>query len=132
MTACPRHPAAEASLACASCRNAFCADCVVKFRGHVMCGPCKNRSVAFEINSASFSTPRTAMVWSLVGFFLCGLPAIVGLMQGFEALRRTREHPELPGRPLAVVAVVVGFLAVGLWFLFVAFFIFIGVMGASR
>jgi serine/threonine-protein kinase len=42
---CFNHPDAPAAHRCAECGEAFCAACLVPFRGRWVCGPCKNHRV---------------------------------------------------------------------------------------
>lgn len=59
-----------------------------------------------------------ALVTSLAGLLLCGLPSIVGMILGIIALRETRETGQ-DGHGLALAGVLVGALAIAGWLLYV-------------
>lgn len=55
-----------------------------------------------------------SLVCSLVGLFLCGVPAILGVIFGGVGLSQTKDNAR-PGRGLAVAGLVIGVLAVLAW-----------------
>ncbi len=55
-----------------------------------------------------------SLVCSLVGLFLCGLPAVLGVIFGGVALGQTKDNAR-PGRGLAMAGLIVGILVVLLW-----------------
>ncbi len=55
-----------------------------------------------------------SLICSIVGFFLCGFPAILGVIFGGVALGQTKDNAR-PGRGLAIAGLVVGILVVLLW-----------------
>ena len=64
-----------------------------------------------------------ALVTSLVGLMLCGVPSLVGLILGVVAMRETKRTGQ-EGHGLALAAVVVGVLAVVGWVIYVGFILF--------
>ena len=55
-----------------------------------------------------------SLVCSIVGFFLCGVPAILGVIFGGVALGQTKDNARR-GRGLAMAGLIVGILVVLLW-----------------
>jgi hypothetical protein len=64
-----------------------------------------------------------ALVTSLAGLMLCGVPSIVGLILGIIAMRETKRTGQ-EGHGLALAGVIVGALAVAGWLLYVVIIIF--------
>jgi Domain of unknown function (DUF4190) len=64
-----------------------------------------------------------ALVASLAGLLLCGVPSIVGLILGVVAMRETKRTGQ-EGYGLALAGVIVGALAVVGWLLYVVVIIF--------
>jgi uncharacterized protein DUF4190 len=64
-----------------------------------------------------------ALVTSLAGLMLCGVPSIVGLILGVIAMRETKRTGQ-EGYGLALAGVIVGALAVVGWLLYVVVIIF--------
>jgi hypothetical protein len=53
--------------ACAECEENFCADCLVKFQGALLCGPCKNfRARREELPPAASSMATASLMISLI------------------------------------------------------------------
>ncbi len=55
-----------------------------------------------------------SLVCSLVGFLLCGVPAILGIIFGGVALSQTKNNAR-PGQGLALAGVIVGVVVVLFW-----------------
>ena len=71
-----------------------------------------------------------SLVCSIVGFFLLGVPSIVGIVLGFVGRARIRRSAGAEqGSGLATAGVVVGFVAVALW---VLIFVLPAVFGSTR
>ncbi|MCE9582113.1 MAG: DUF4190 domain-containing protein [Planctomycetes bacterium] len=106
---CINHPTTESARDCAGCRRPFCDDCLIELGGWVYCGACKNAAVAAAVAFVEYTLPREALIWSVVGGFCCGpILAPVGIYKGLEALRKIRDDERLPGKGLAIAAVVIG------------------------
>lgn len=109
MATCINHPDTSAHANCAHCLKAFCANCLVELQGRTLCGNCKN-SVARAVQSAptAFKEPRDALIAAIVGIF-CFQPIIspYALYKGIKVLRMIRLNPSLPGKGMAITAVVV-------------------------
>ena len=58
-----------------------------------------------------------ALVTSLVGLFCCGLPSIVGLILGVIGMRETKDTGQ-DGYGIALIATIVGGLAVAGWVIY--------------
>jgi hypothetical protein len=111
---------------CAECGQGFCADCLVKFQGTLMCGPCKNFQarrqelppVASSLASASLiisfvagplmiclllgspgSTPMRILSW------LSLLPQLLALALGVWALRDAEKEGKGGGQWVALSGV---------------------------
>jgi hypothetical protein len=53
--------------ACAECEEAFCPDCLVRFQGVMLCGPCKNfRSRRQELPPVASSVANASLIISLL------------------------------------------------------------------
>lgn len=55
-----------------------------------------------------------SLVCSIVGLFLCGVPAILGVIFGAIGMGQTKDNAR-PGRGLAIAGLVVGILVVLFW-----------------
>lgn len=55
-----------------------------------------------------------SLVCSLVGLFLCGVPAVLGVIFGFVGLSQTKNNARR-GRGMAIAGLVVGIIVVLLW-----------------
>jgi hypothetical protein len=52
---------------CAECEEAFCADCLVRFQGEMLCGPCKNfRARRQELPPVATSVANASLIISLL------------------------------------------------------------------
>lgn len=52
---------------CTECDQGFCADCLVKFQGQLLCGPCKNfRSRSVELPPVSSTMANASLIITLV------------------------------------------------------------------
>lgn len=71
-----------------------------------------------------------SLVTSLVGMLFCGLPAIVGVILGFMAMRETKQTGQ-EGYGLALAGVIVGALAMVGWLLYVVVFVFVIAVSSS-
>src|SRR5437667_316524 len=105
---------------CEDCNEGFCADCVVRFQGHTLCGPCKNFRLRRTDRSATLSgkaltavilamcaAPAVACLWPFGMNGIVAVMAILALMAqgsaivlGVLALRETENNPRLGGRAL--------------------------------
>lgn len=113
MAACANHPGAETTAPCAACRQPFCGDCTVNLRGIVYCGSCKNRAVHYMQQKAAFSDPRDALALSILSVMCLGCAVVVApfaIYRANRALQRIRREPYLPGKELAVIALVLSII----------------------
>lgn len=55
-----------------------------------------------------------SLVLSLIGFLMCGVPAILGIIFGAMGLGQTKDNAR-PGRGMAMAGLIVGIVAVVLW-----------------
>jgi hypothetical protein len=116
---------------CSACGENFCEDCLVKFKGAVLCGPCKN----FRLKQNSRPSAVSGKAVCGVILALCSAPvlmclapmginsfamvvAVLALMAqitatilGGMALRDTEMNPRLSGRSLAITTILTGGLA---------------------
>lgn len=63
---CRNHPQIPTDQVCQWCRNPYCSQCLVEFRGSRLCGWCKQASMAQMQRSASQCDPRQVTLWSKV------------------------------------------------------------------
>jgi hypothetical protein len=71
---CFNHQRRPKVAACAECEEGFCQDCLVKFQGVLLCGPCKNfRSRRLELPPATSTVASASLIMSLVAGppFMC-------------------------------------------------------------
>ena len=126
---------------CEDCNEGFCADCVVRFQGHTLCGPCKNFRLRRTDRSATLSgkaltavilamcaAPAVACLWPFGMNGIVAVMAILALLAqaaaivlGALAIRETETNPRLGGRALAITSVLTGGLASLLTISFVIF-----------
>jgi hypothetical protein len=128
---CFNHEDGASVKACADCGEAFCAECLLEFRGDTLCGPCKNFRVRTlqrppRLSGKAIASALTALIaWPLgCGLWLvfvnanaswaalfCLVPQLAALALGLLALRDTETNPRVGGRSLAVTGVVTGAVA---------------------
>ena len=64
---CFNHQRRPQSQACTDCEENFCADCLVKFQGAYLCGPCKNfRARRSELPPSASTLATASVVISLI------------------------------------------------------------------
>jgi hypothetical protein len=125
---CLDHEDTAAVKTCADCGDAFCADCVLEFRGATLCGPCKNFRVQTlqrppRISGKALSSLLVAILcWPfafvvpVIGInaeapllvLLALAPQVTALVLGLLALRDTEVNPRVSGRSLAITGVLGG------------------------
>ncbi|HYV39312.1 MAG TPA: hypothetical protein VE988_26725 [Gemmataceae bacterium] len=127
---------------CADCAENFCADCLVKFKGVSLCGPCKNYRLR---QTSKPSTVSGKAIFGIILAMCCapvlmclvpmgtnsfavvvGVVALMGQITatvlGGMALRETERNPRLSGKSLAITTILTG----GLAMLMTAFFLVAG------
>ncbi|MCS7045159.1 MAG: hypothetical protein NZO58_02260 [Gemmataceae bacterium] len=107
---------------CAVCELPFCEDCVVRFRGRVLCGPCKNYEIALLQRPprlpgqavlsalAASASGVLVLILALTGptradWYLAGAAATLQLAAvafGLWALRAAQNDPRLGGQSVAL------------------------------
>jgi hypothetical protein len=130
-TKCFNHQDRPISAPCEDCKEGFCADCLLRFQGHTLCGPCKNFRLRTKTKANTLSSkaliavllamgsgPGVACLWPLgatgVVLVLCMLAILAQLaavVLGGLALRETELNPRLGGRSLAITSMLTGGLA---------------------
>jgi hypothetical protein len=129
--ACFNHQDRPGQEKCVDCGENFCNDCLVKFKGATLCGPCKN----FRLHQTNRpSTTSNKAVFGVIlalccapvlmclvplgtnafTVFVCAvalLGQITATLLGILALRETEKNPRLAGRSLAITTVVTAGLA---------------------
>ncbi len=130
MANCTNHATVEGAIACAACRLPFCADCTIDFRGTAHCGPCKNRAVRQSLVRAQFKLPREALLYSLVGLIPCFSLFLqpVAIYKAAKALSQIGSDPTLPGKGMAISAMIISIAFLALFLLMAALWIIL--MGA--
>jgi len=132
--ACFNHQDRVGQEKCADCGESFCGDCLVKFKGSALCGPCKNfrlrkNNLAATVSGKAVMGVILAMACAPgVPMLMClsplgandasrviGVLALVGqtvaILLGLMALRETDQNPRLTGRSLAITTLLTGGLA---------------------
>jgi hypothetical protein len=128
---CFNHQDRPSEQKCSDCGEGFCNDCLVRFQGTVLCGPCKN----FRLRSTSrpFTTSGKAVLGVMLAICcaplaMCLLPAgvndfslalgalaligeTIAIMLGGLALRDTERDTHLHGKWLAITTILTGGLA---------------------
>jgi hypothetical protein len=118
-----RRPRVEA---CADCEENFCTDCLVKFQGSLLCGPCKNfRARREELPPASSAMASASLIISLIAgplmmcllinspsnnpirvlSLLSLLPQLLALALGLWALREAEKERKGGGQWMAITGV---------------------------
>jgi hypothetical protein len=118
-----RRPRVEA---CAECEEGFCADCLVKFQGEMVCGPCKNfRARRQELPPVASSIASASLIISLIAgpLLMCLLlaspgnsamrilalvsllPQVLALGLGIWALRDAEKERKGGGQWVAITGV---------------------------
>ncbi len=125
MAFCTNHATAEGTIACAACRLPFCSDCTIEFRGTPHCGPCKNRAVRQALIKAQFKLPREALLYSLVGLIPCFSLFLqpVAIYKAAKALSQIGKDPTLPGKGMAISAMIIAIAFLALFLLMAALWI---------
>jgi len=126
MADCSRHAGVEAAVRCAGCRKPYCDNCVVELRGETYCGPCKNRKVRERLFIPAYKKPAEALRYAIVGIVCCGIVLEpVAIYKACTALGEIRRNPLLPGKGMAIAALIIGIGVVGLWVLAILFHVFV-------
>ena len=71
---CFNHQRRPKTASCADCTEGFCADCVVKYQGASLCGPCKNfRTRRAELPPAASAMASASLIIALIAgpLFMC-------------------------------------------------------------
>jgi hypothetical protein len=118
-----RRPRVEA---CAECEEGFCADCLVRFHGELLCGPCKNfRARRQELPPVASSIASASLIISLIAgplmmclllaspgngamrvlSWLSLLPQVLALGLGIWALRDAERERKSGGQWVALTGV---------------------------
>ena len=116
---------------CAECEQTFCADCLAKFRGELMCGPCKNfESRRAELPAVASTMANASLIITLIAgpLMMCFLlwqpgsapmhiasllsllPQMLALGLGIWALRDAEKEKKGGGQWVAVTGVAVSSL----------------------
>lgn len=114
---CATHPDQRGISVCDRCGDFLCAHCSRPTEGRNYCHPCFGilyRRGGFERLQRAFIIPRLALVFSFVPPY-----SMVGLVLAIIALVQISRQPDLPGRGLAVAALVIACLSTLIGLLFV-------------
>jgi len=76
---CRNHPQAATAAACAYCRGAYCDQCLVEFRGVLLCEGCKEIALAGLRSSVGSVEPTTVVTWARVYDWLMAVGSLAGL-----------------------------------------------------
>jgi hypothetical protein len=126
---CFNHQERPRAAACDDCGEPFCSDCIVKFQGVTLCGPCKNfrvRSMELPPATSSLATASVAislltgvpLVFCLLPFgqsvlsLLALLPQLVALGLGGRALYLAEKEGKYGSQAWAVTGVAAAALTV--------------------
>ena len=116
---------------CADCGETFCGDCLIKFKGGMLCGPCKNFRLRKTRQTTTVSGKAvTAMILAMccAPLVICMVPmgisevsVVIGILAllgeclamvfGGRALRDTEKNPRLTGRSMAITTLLTAGLA---------------------
>lgn len=131
MADCSRHAGVEAVVRCSECRKPYCDNCVVELRGEPYCGPCKNRKVRERLFLPAYKKPADALKYAIVGIVCCGIILEpIAIYKAWTALAEIRRNPSLPGKGMAVAALIIGICVIGLWVLVILAHVFLQAVAA--
>jgi len=119
---CFNHQRRPRAQACADCEESFCADCLVKFQGVLLCAACKNfRARRHELPTTTSTMASASLIISLIAgpimmclllstpsssmrvlSYLSMLPQLVALGLGIWALRDAERENKGGGQWVAV------------------------------
>ena len=123
---CFNHQRRPKEQVCAECEEGFCADCLVKFQGALLCGPCKNfRARRDELPPVASSVANASLIISLIAgplmiclllvspgdgpmrvlSWLSLLPQVLALGLGIWALRDAEKERKAGGQWVALTGV---------------------------
>lgn len=119
---CKNHPDAQAEARCIGCQESFCSNCLVEIRGQKYCGSCKVMAIKHKpvIEEANLPCNEAdeALYYAIIGIFFFGI--IYGPM-AISRARKAKEminlNPRLIGSGKATAALIIGIIAMILWFL---------------
>lgn len=121
---CLKHPKTPAVAACAACAESFCNLCLVTVKGARYCADCK--SVALSAGPMGMhqgpagvcEEANQALKYAIIGIFCFGIILEpIAIHKGFQAKKMIAENPRLEGAGKATAAIIIGFIALGLWVL---------------
>lgn len=129
-TPCSLHPHTLASQVCERCGDFMCNLCSTAFEGRFYCIRCfdllRQRGALGGANQQTLSDARVALGFGIFAFVPCvGIVlALIAAPLAGGVLVKTARQPDLPGRTLAIAALVVAILAFVSQALWIAFWIF--------
>jgi hypothetical protein len=87
---CRNHPNIPTNQICQWCRNSYCSQCLVDFRGSNLCAWCKQAAVVQMQRQANSCDPRTVMLWARIYNIVMVLGCLAMLGLQFFAYGNTR------------------------------------------
>ena len=119
---CAAHPDQPAWAVCERCGDFMCVHCLWLVEGRQYCSACleilRGRGSLESAQQTFLLLPRAALCWavfSMLWWWLPGaavFPALIAVWLGIRALRRIQRKPDLPGRGLAMAAILTGVFSV--------------------
>ena len=129
--ACVNHPHVATSERCARCAQPFCGDCLVPILGQSLCANCKGLCVRDIQRQAAVPDRQAqdALMYSLVGMFLCVFLHPIAIMKGVQALQRHKGDSGWPDRWKAITAVALSSVMLTINLGYILLIVIYGVMG---
>lgn len=136
---CASHPSNPAQFVCERCGDFMCRLCTTPVEGRLYCPKCFDLLYsrgALQFAQRQFNLPGVTFGVGLGGLLLsttgvCMFPlaasfplGIAGIWNGMRALKEFRERPELPGRRLTIVGMVLSGLTILASFGWIAFWVY--------
>jgi hypothetical protein len=90
---CRNHPTVPTSEVCQWCRNSYCDQCLVDFRGARLCGWCKQASMAQMQRFSTQCNPKVVGLWARVYDWRLVAAAVVGVAVSAAAWGRLQQGP---------------------------------------
>ena len=128
---CVNHPHVATSERCARCARPFCGDCLAPILGQSLCADCKALSVR-DIQRDGVVPDRQAhdaLMYSLVGIFLCAFLHPIAITKAVRALKRHKGDSAWGDRWKAVTAVIISSIMLVINIGYLLLVVFYGVMG---
>lgn len=116
---CRNHPEVGSRGCCGRCEQPYCADCLVRIAGRVLCGPCKQAALR-DLRRRAAAPDREAeeaLHFALMGLVPCfsWLVLPFATARSVRALADYRRSPGKPGRWKALASLGISLAVLAAW-----------------